>query len=771
MRINNPWLDARQGPLNTVGPAVDAGSGNWFVLVARTKSTASVSVRSANYRILACALMAGFNGGLAAAGAAPAPPISISVAPANCSYKITAGGVSVLTAGIAAKVDRQWLHSPDYPKCAVSESDVNGYLGPAHQWVVEYSGLRDKPDLGYTIRSYVGKPLADVQAVVYNTTGKSVEVEDIRSVEAGKSPDLGGPMPQARVLSDSFSNGRPPVQIFDITPDRLYRGFGSQLIYNRQSHKSFFVGALSSDRFLTILRLQVKEPPPSDVSAPSYTADSTGTTESGIQDPLRNAPEKDRIELSLPISPGGCIPAERLLIGVDTDPHRQLETYGKVIRLLHHPRPPRPTPIGWWSWTAYYSGLSEGAALTNAKWLAQNLEPMGYKFFHIDEGYQYARGEYATADATLFPHGLGELERRVTSFGLTPGIWTAPFEVDQRSWVYRKHSDWLLHNAEGQPITIGSGQFAGLHVLDVTNPGAQQYLRHTYSVMSRDWRIRYFKLDFMDDTAIEGYYYKPHTTALQAQRIGLEIIRDTVGNSVLIDKDGSPMLNPVGYVDEGRISRDTGHAFAASKEVATGIASRYYMNHNFFTSDPDAFTVSTQTFPHRWHGGKHPLTLDEAKVSIALAAVSGGMFEIGDDLPTLGSEPKRLALIKNPDLLDMAKLGRASIPVDLMDYLPEDEQPSIFYLRENRQSILTIFNWTNVPRTHTIHLPDFHLPAHNTTVINVFTKEPVSQPVPGTITVDQPAHSVRVLKLRNTSLLPPRPVIVAKHVTNAPKSR
>ena len=34
---------------------------------------------------------------------------------------------------------------------------------------------------------------------------------------------------------------------------------GSQLIYNRQSHESWFVGALSADRFLTILRLHVAE--------------------------------------------------------------------------------------------------------------------------------------------------------------------------------------------------------------------------------------------------------------------------------------------------------------------------------------------------------------------------------------------------------------------------------------------------------------------------------------------------------------------------------
>jgi hypothetical protein len=174
-------------------------------------------------------------------------------------------------------------------------------------------------------------------------------------------------------------------------------------------------------------------------------------------------------------------------------------------------------------------------------------------------------------------------------------------------------------------------------------------------------------MDFMEDTAIEGYYYKPNTTALEAQRTGLQIIREAVGESVLLDKDGSPMLNPVGIVDAGRISVDTGHMFDASKEAGPGIAARYYMNRNFFINDPDAFSVSRQTLEEQeWHGGKRPLTLDEAKVSIALSAVSGGMYEIGDDLPTLGMDADRLALVENRDLLNMAQMGRASQPLDLI---------------------------------------------------------------------------------------------------------
>jgi hypothetical protein len=249
-------------------------------------------------------------------------------------------------------------------------------------------------------------------------------------------------------------------------------------------------------------------------------------------------------------------------------------------------------------------------------------------------------------------------------------------------------------------------------------------------------------------------FSRPNTTALQALRIGLEVIRETVGDNVVLDKDGSPMLTPVGIVDTGRISQDTGHTFGSTRDAAPGIAGRYYMNRNFYESDPDAFTVSEQITPDRgWHGNKVPLTQDEAEASIALSAVSGGMFEIGDDLPALGASPPRLALVRNSDLLDMARLGRSSVPFDLMTYREEDKQPSVFLLKEdNRQWILTIFNWTEEPRSHSIAFEDLGIkPGRSFTASDVLRGGmlPIRD---GRMAIDQPAHSVRMIKLINNSV-------------------
>jgi len=683
---------------------------------------------------------------------------------ARGDYMIGAPASPVLVSGVAARINGQWVHSADYPKHNVEKATVDGYAGPAAQWRVTFSGLPGKPDLEYRLRAYADEPFADVQVTVRNSTSSEITVEAIRVVEADAESvvQLGGAASADRVLSDSFSEDRPAMKIHDLSDAEhgMHRAVGSQLIYNRTSHESLFLGALSSDRFLTVLRLRVNGD-----RITGYEVDSTGTTELELENSLEGSAPVDRVELALPVAAGDELSSETLGLSAGTDYHRQLEAYGALIRQIHHARVSAPSLMGWWSWTAFYFGLNEGAALTNAAWEAQHLKSFGYDVFHIDEGYQYARGEYTTPDAVLFPQGLTPLEDKARRLGLMPGIWTAPFEASERSSVYQQHPDWLVKNAEGKPIHAGfvvDGKDP-LYVLDTTNPAAQEYLRATYRKLVREWGIRYIKMDFMDDSSIEGYYYKPHTTAMEAQRIGLQVIRDAVGDDVYLDKDGSVMLNPVGYVDFGRISQDTGHNFVESRDAATGIAARYYMNRNFYVADPDALTVSSQMIHDQpWPDGQGKLGLDEAKVSMALAAVSGGMLEVGDNLPSLEGAADRLALLENRDLIAMARLGRASTPVDLMDYEAPDEQPSVFYLRESaRQSMLTVFNWTEKAHTKAIRLADFGFSlAGRYTIADVLEPQQLSASG-GALTFDLPAHSVRVFKIVDEGVKAQAPAITA----------
>jgi hypothetical protein len=156
--------------------------------------------------------------------------------------------------------------------------------------------------------------------------------------------------------------------------------------------------------------------------------------------------------------------------------------------------------------------------------------------------------------------------------------------------------------------------------------------------------------------------------------------------------------------------------------------------------------------------------LSEAQAAIVLSAVSGGMYEIGDDLPMLGAAKDRLDLVKNQDLLNMAKLSRAATPIDLLSYETEDGEPSIFFLREDaRQSILAVFNWTEQPRIHSIRLADLGLPANRAwkafDVLNGGESVALSG---GSIRLaGMPPHSVRTIKLIDPSAPAAAPTVAA----------
>jgi hypothetical protein len=706
--------------------------------------------------------------------------------------------VFTATSSIALEGGRVAL--ADYPKAATERSDFTDDLGSGRQLVTRFSGLTGRPDLERIVRVYNDSPFGSITLRIQNSRGAPVIVHALRPIEvhassaaalganatksSSRAPaaghpliDLGGQEYRERVLADSFSEDRPTERIYDLgqAPDYksfddvsdklsgMHVGVGSQLLYNRDSGRDLFLGALTSKRWLTIFHLATTKTA-HGASVTSLTVDSAGTREPETHEALTKSPAEDQMDAAVTIPPGDSLESEPVLFAAGgangADYHAHLEAYGAAIAKVNHPRVVGRAPSGWWSWTSYYAGVTDGLVRTNAQWLAQNLREDGYNYVLVDEGYQYARGEYVDTDARHFPEGMIGVGHYVTQQGLNFGVWTAPFEVSVRSWVYENHKDWLVHNAAGQPIRILQPEIEELYALDPTNPGAQDYLRQTYRTLTHDWNVRYIKLDFMDDTAIEGVHYAKNATAIEAQRIGLEVIREAVGENVQLDKDGSAMLAPVGYVDEGRISTDTGHAFEPSKTAASGIAERYYMNRNFFVSDPDAFTLTEQ----KGEQGGPGSTVSEAEVSIVLAAVAGGMFEDGDGLPMLTAAPDRLAYARNKNLLAMYKYGHAATPVDLMSYDAADEQPSLFVVHEGtRQTMLAVFNWTEKPRTHTLTASQLGLnPEGNYTATDALHPTDATSAASAigkfeslsalSSLKDQPPHSVRLIQITDASV-------------------
>ena len=273
--------------------------------------------------------------------------LSVVVQPSDGTYEIQTetGKHSVIHARVAAEIDHKWIKSTDYPKHEVVQSNFEDVLGRGKKITVTSSGLPKFPDLAYTVQLYDGRAFGVIAAEVQNHSANPVTVQSIRSVEAlgNQIVDLGGPQNADRVLSDSFSEDWPPLQIYDLgkAPNGMHRAVGSQLIYNRESKESLFLGALTSNRFLTVIHLQTQPSSPEGPGVASYTIDATGTTEIQATDPesgLREGPAENLIELSVSLPAGESMTSERLMFAAGGNYHSQLDNYGAVIRELHHGR-------------------------------------------------------------------------------------------------------------------------------------------------------------------------------------------------------------------------------------------------------------------------------------------------------------------------------------------------------------------------------------------------------------------------------------------------
>jgi hypothetical protein len=99
-----------------------------------------------------------------------------------------------------------------------------------------------------------------------------------------------------------------------------------------------------------------------------------------------------------------------------------------------------------------------------------------------------------------------------------------------------------------------------------------------------------------------------------------------------------------------------------------------------------------------------------------------------------------------------------------MTFKAEDTMPSVYLLKEDRrQAVLTVFNWTEAASSHTFTLADLGLPEGDAyQASDVLSQNKPVELGGGKLTVDnQPAHSVRMIKIIDSSVAAASPTITA----------
>ncbi|MEU6427179.1 glycoside hydrolase family 36 protein [Microbispora sp. NPDC046973] len=255
----------------------------------------------------------------------------------------------------------------------------------------------------------------------------------------------------------------------------------------------------------------------------------------------------------------------------------------------------RPSPTVWCSWYQYFSEVTQEDVAENLAAMDDLAVPVDV--VQIDDGYQAAPGDWLTSSGRF--DDLPGLIRRIREHGRRAGIWIAPMVVARTSALFAAHPEWLVRDpACGDPVFAGDVLGDSCAALDLTHPGAAEYLAGTLRTM-RGWGIDYFKIDFVYAGALEGRRHED-VTGVEAYRHGLRLIREAIGPEAYLLGCGAPILPSVGMVDAMRVGPDiaaywqnpSGHPSEPSQANATrNTVARAWQHGRFWINDPDCLML------------------------------------------------------------------------------------------------------------------------------------------------------------------------------------
>jgi alpha-galactosidase len=470
------------------------------------------------------------------------------------------------------------------------------------------------------------------------------------------------------------------------------------------------------------------------------------------------------------LEPGAAMRSERLLVDLAGPQLEALARYGDALGREMGARVPETVTSGWCSWYRYFTMVREEDVLSNLRFLTEHRDALPVEYVQLDDGYQAGIGDWESINEK-FPHGVRWLADRIHEAGFKAGIWLAPFTVGASSTLYREHPDWLIRDADGEPVLAIYNWNQRCYGLDCTHPEARAWLEHLFRTVAEDWGFDFVKVDFIYSAALQGRRHDATATRAQAYRRGLETVRRAVGDRFVLGC-GAPIGASVGLVDGMRIGPDVavwwrlppgvpaparrkhdGRAasgFPAAENALRNVLTRFWCHRRLWLNDPDCLVARDEMAILTLEEGEMPttlLSLDEVRTLATAIGLSGGMVLDSDNLPAMS--PERVGIVS----LLLPPWGEAAQPPDLF----ESRMPSLFQLAIERPwerwTLLGAFNWEDAACT--LRAP---LPPGRHHVFDLWSEQYSGVLSGEAVFPGVPAHGCRLLALRKAQ---DRPQVVS----------
>ncbi len=377
--------------------------------------------------------------------------------------------------------------------------------------------------------------------------------------------------------------------------------------------------------------------------------------------------------------------------GVATD---QFDRYCALAEI----KPPvAPPALGWTSRGHRATDLSVDMITKNLESVTNSGLP--FTCFQIDDGWQTAVGDWRTAKPA-FPGGMAGLAAAIQAKGLQPGLWMAPFVAAKDSDLVKKHPEWLLKDARGQPIRVGKNpQWGGwYYALDFYHPEVRDYLSGVFHVVCAKWGYELLNLDFLFAVCLVPPVNK---TRGQVMHEAMEFLRQCVGSKQLL-AGGVPLGAGFGLADYGRMGSDTyinweqrWPAWLHHRERASTLSSlrstlgRWQLNGRIFHNATDACSLRTNN---------HQLTPIQQSTVLTIQALLGSLLFMTDDLADY--TPEQMAALQ--EALDL-RGSQVHMVTELL--------PDVYRLDAKQAGVgyVTFCNLTQQPQSIPTNLPGLAL--------------------------------------------------------------
>lgn len=396
---------------------------------------------------------------------------------------------------------------------------------------------------------------------------------------------------------------------------------------------------------------------------------------------------------------------ESFAVGLFADPMIGLESYGDTIASANGIILNKPVPSGYCTWYSQpHGGACDQRHLAElGAFCAKELAPFGFDVIQIDDQWQAGRARPKESSGPRlgfldhnvkgpYRDGMKVVADSILGLGMTPGLWFIPFAGDPANDPAAAHPEWFVKTPAGDPYYV---YWAGWS-LDMTHPGARDYVRQVVQRITGEWGFRYIKIDglwsgmattclypepdYREDDLGGAVFADPAKTNVEAYRDGLALVREAAGDNVFIlgcniAQNMRTLGASIGRVDGMRVGRDIGAEWSHILPCVEMGSRLYFLHNRVWYNDPDCLML------------REPLTLDQARAWASWIAVNGQMNLVSEWLPGLPAD--RLDLVKR----SMPNHGLNARPLDLF----ENETPSVWLLSKGEDAaarhIVAVFNW------------------------------------------------------------------------------